>query len=382
LRVLQICAAYKPAYIYGGPTMSVSMLSEQLVKAGVYTEVYTTTANGKKELEVTTGKPLQIDGVTVTYFKRLTKDHSHFSPALFKKLWVQVKQFDIVHIHAWWNLVSLFSCLIALSRGIPVVISPRGTLSPYSFQNKNIGIKWIIHNFLGKYLLSKSHSHVTSQREKDAVLALIQPGDITILPNFVKLAVKQLQAVNLSSSTLRLLFFSRVEHKKGLEILFEALPMVTIPYTLSIAGDGDQNYIEHLKRVAEKNNIAEKITWLGFQTESKFKVLSDYDVFVLPSYDENFGNAVIESLSVGTPVLISEEVGLASYVMENSLGWICKTNPVSVSASINQIAGNSFEEIDKIRKKAPDIIYGDFEESHLVKKYIDMYNKIIKNDTV
>jgi glycosyltransferase involved in cell wall biosynthesis len=358
--------------------MSVSMLSEQLAKAGVYTEVYTTTANGKKELDVIPGKTLHVDGVTVTYFKRLTKDHSHFSPALLKKLWVQVKQFDIVHIHAWWNLVSLFSCLIALLRGIPVVISPRGTLSPYSFQNKNIGTKWAIHNLFGRYLLNKSYLHATSQREKDAVLTLIRPIDITTLPNFVKLPAKETQAVNLSSSILRILFFSRIEHKKGLEILFEALPMVTVPYSLSIAGDGDQNYIEYLKGVAIKNNIAEKITWLGFQTENKFKVLSDYDLFVLPSYDENFGNAVIESLSVGTPVLVSEEVGLASYVQENSLGWICKTTPASVSTLINQIAGNGYEKIDKIRKKAPGVIYHDFEENHLVRKYVGMYNAIIK----
>jgi len=148
--------------------MSVSMLSEQLMKAGVYTEVYTTTANGKVELDVKPGKASQVEGVTVTYFKRLTKDHTHFSPALFKKLWMQVKQFDVVHIHAWWNLVSLFSSLIALSRGIPVVISPRGTLSPYSFQNKNIGTKWAIHNFLGQFLLKKSHIHATSDREKEA----------------------------------------------------------------------------------------------------------------------------------------------------------------------------------------------------------------------
>jgi len=130
--------------------MSVSMLSEQLAKTGIYTEVYATTANGKDELPVKPGEPVNVDGVTVTYFKRITKDHSHFSPALLKKLWKEAPGFDVIHIHAWWNLVSLFSCLIALMRNVPVIISPRGTLSPYSFQNKNIGKKTAYSSLIGQ----------------------------------------------------------------------------------------------------------------------------------------------------------------------------------------------------------------------------------------
>ncbi|HTE01349.1 MAG TPA: hypothetical protein VK668_18815, partial [Mucilaginibacter sp.] len=82
MKILQVNASYKPAYVYGGPTMSVSKLSEQMVKAGCIVEVFTTTANGPVELPVVPDKQTNIDGVPVTYFKRLTKDHSHFSPAL------------------------------------------------------------------------------------------------------------------------------------------------------------------------------------------------------------------------------------------------------------------------------------------------------------
>ena len=72
--------------------MSVSMLSEQLVNAGFSIEVFATTANGKTELNVTPGQPTLVDGVWVRYFKRVTKDHSHFSPALLKTLWKEVKK--------------------------------------------------------------------------------------------------------------------------------------------------------------------------------------------------------------------------------------------------------------------------------------------------
>jgi glycosyltransferase involved in cell wall biosynthesis len=187
--------------------MSVSMLSEQLIKAGCSTDVFTTTANGKSELPVIPGQNANVEGVNVTYFKRITKDHSHFSPALLKRIWKNAPNFDVIHIHAWWNLVSIFSCLIALMRNVPVLLSARGTLSPYSFRNKNIGTKWIIHNLLGKRLLNKCHVHVTSERENDAIVKLFNPKSITILPNFVKLPVEKQYPVNKPAECFKLLFF-------------------------------------------------------------------------------------------------------------------------------------------------------------------------------
>src|ERR1700761_4730805 len=184
--------------------MSVSMLSEQMAKAGVYTEAYATTANGKTELQVTLNQPVNVEGVPVTYFKRITKDHSHFSPALLTGLWKNVRSFDTVHIHAWWNLVSLFSCLVALMRGLPVIVSPRGTLSPYAFKNKNINAKYLIHRLLGKPMLRRCHIHSTSAREQQAVLRLVRPKSINTIPNFVKLSPLQVHAEG--EGVFRLLF--------------------------------------------------------------------------------------------------------------------------------------------------------------------------------
>ncbi|MFI5158512.1 MAG: XrtY-associated glycosyltransferase XYAG1 [Sphingobacteriales bacterium] len=375
---MQICAAYKPAYIYGGPTMSVSTLSEELVKAGVDVTVFTTTANGREELSVLPGRVIDVEGVPVIYFKRITKDHSHFSPFLLKKLWKRAADFDLVHIHAWWNLVSVFSCWIALMRNVPVLLSPRGTLSPYSFGNKNIGIKWFIHNMFGRYLLNRCHVHTTSLRETEAIAKLIDPKSITTVPNFVKLPGIEMVAASRANDNLKLLFFSRIEEKKGLDVLLNALPHVTVPYHLTIAGSGDDDYINSLKKLVETNHLQQKVSWAGFHTENKFQFIDEHDLFILPSYDENFGNAVIESLSVGTPVLISREVGLADYVERKHLGWICQTTAVSVASAINAIGSECRGDLDRIRREAPDIIQEDFDNDNLAKKYIGMYEKLIQ----
>lgn len=355
--------------------MSVATLCEELAKAGVVIEVFTTTANGPEELPVVPDTALMVDGVQVTYFKRVTKDHTHFSPALLKAVWKQVRAYDAVHIHAWWNLVSVLSAAIAIARKVPVIISPRGMLSPYSFNNKNIGAKSIIHKVFGKRLLQKSHIHATSAHESRAVTQLVQPLGITAVPNFVKLGGADIVTPGPRGEVLKLLFFSRIEEKKGLDILIAALRLLTVPFHLTIAGSGEDSYVESLKALAA--GLEDKITWAGFYGEDKFIMLQQHDVMVLPSHDENFGNVVIESLSVGTAVLISEHVGLADYVRDNGFGWICQTNAASVADAITAISLEDTGRLEKIGETAPAVIRHDFTGYALTQKYINLYRQII-----
>jgi len=376
LKILQLSASYKPAYIYGGPTMSVSMLAEQLVIAGEKVTVYTTNANGLSELPVEIATPILVDGVTVTYFKRITKDHTHLSPSLLTHLWRTARDYDVIHIHAWWNLVSVLGCLVALMRKVPVIISPRGTLSNYSFHNKNNSIKSIMHSWLGKPLLKKCCIHTTSNNEHDVMKAMLPDNTVFNIPNFIDLTKNKFSGYQ-PTGHLRIIFFSRIEEKKGLDILLDALKSVTIPYKLTIAGDGNSEYVNQLKKLALDNGVAAQIDWIGFQTDNKYQLLYEHDVMILPSYDENFGNVVIESLSVGTPVLISRAVGLADYVSQNHLGWLCETNSASVSAAINNLVSQKAE-INRIKEYAPGKISADFNYANLAKKYIDMYTQVVK----
>jgi glycosyltransferase involved in cell wall biosynthesis len=177
---------------------------------------------------------------------------------------------------------------------------------------------------------------------------------------------------------LKLIFFSRIEQKKGLDILLNALTSVTVPYHLTIAGDGDAEYVDQLKAMASVNGITEHISWIGFQGKNKFELLQQHDLMILPSHDENFGNVVIESLSVGTAVLISKHVGLADYVAKNNLGWVCSLEEREISGYIDRIQKES-EQLSAIRDRAPAIIRDDFNEAILAEKYINMYHQIINH---
>jgi glycosyltransferase involved in cell wall biosynthesis len=374
LKILQITPSYKPAFGYGGTITSIGLLCENLVENGHQITVITTTANGKNELPKHTQKSEKVAGVEVFYFPRWTGDHSHFSPALLWWLWRNLKKFEAIHIHSWWNLVAILSTSICVLRGIRPVISPRGMLSPFTLKNGKM--KPLFHRFVGEKILEKTVLHATSTQECTESLALIPDWQHAVLPNFLDIPKIENLEKKIPSGTFQLLFLSRIHEKKGLKILFEALAKCPFDWSLTIAGDGDTAYIESLKKLSEKLRISLKINWLGWvDTDNRFNILQEADLLILPSHNENFANVVIESLAVGTPVLVSRYVGLWDYVTEKNLGWICDTTAESIEEKIKE-AHAQITERQRISETSSLIVHQDFGPSVLVEKYIEMYQQI------
>ncbi len=338
--------------------------------------VYTTLANGDQELPYKNGEVKLVDGVEVHYFKRITKDHSHFSPAFLWHFWKTVKNYDAIHIHAWWNLVSMGAAFICVLRSKSYILSPRGTLGNYSFHNRKSGIKIFFHAVIGRFLLSKAVFQVSSKKEQDDILKIINPPPaISIIPNFVELrqawSVKR-KAFN--HSRFELLYFSRIEEKKGLEFLIEACSSLSIPFHLTICGSGNSEYVNLLKNSVQQSPIAQYVTWLGnIPSEKKFDRLASYDLMVLPSFDENFANVVIESLAVGTPVLLSRNVGLADYVEHKHLGWVTKQDASEIAKQLTTIYMDEWDDLIEKSERAPRIIQRDYDEDNLRKQYLKFY---------
>lgn len=430
MKILQVVASYKPAFVYGGPVMSVAKLCEELeggrgnegeklnaesgrrrlesrksgdgsplvdgerwmtkgVESGkweleseeVAVTVYTTLANGKEELPYQNGEVRDVDGVEVHYFKRLTKDHSHLSLALYWQLLKTIRQFDIIHIHAWWNLVSMPVCLIAFLFRKKMILTPRGTLSSYSFQVNNSRFKKLFHQLLGKSILNYCYFHTTSKKESIDTQNLLNPKKIYTLPNFVSLPWDQdfHRQKNSETDTLKLIFLSRVEQKKGLELLFDALANCNFNWSLSIVGSGESEYVESLKFKAQSLKLTDRINWLGaVYGKEKFEILAQHDFFILPSFDENFANVVIESIYCGTPVLITKNVGLSDYVSDHQLGYVFNRDLHSLFEALQQ-ASKTHNKTDF----RPDIlnqkIRKDFNEDYLRQGYLKMYSEVAGN---
>lgn len=376
MKILFIVPSYKPAYIYGGPVVCIARLAEQLVKIGHEVTVYTTTANGENELNVPAGQSMDVDGVNVLYFKRITKDHTHVSPALWKHTWATVDRYDAVHIHSWWNFLILGASWICNLRGIKPVLSPHGMLCDWVFNSKNSLKKKVLHNALGKRLLGKTHLHTSSPMEQAESLRIHNRWNADLIHNLVALPEKQYSRRD--NEVFNISFLSRVDPKKGLDILLHALSGVQFPYKLRIAGSGEDAYVQTLKQIIHQNKMEANVEWVGWKNnEEKYQFLAESDLFALTSHNENFAIVVIESLAVGTPVLVSNNVGLSKYVNEKQLGWVTGIEKIEeVRESLTNVY-NAREERRRISDASVNIIRYDFDDARLAEDYINMY----KNST-
>ena len=99
-------------------------------------------------------------------------------------------------------------------------------------------------------------------------------------------------------------------------------------------------------------------------------------MLVLTSQNENFANVVLESLSVGTPVLESNRVGLSDYIEKNEFGWVVKLNIDSIVEALND-AYFQREKREKIRKEAPQKVREDFMPQKIALQYINAYENLV-----
>ena len=376
MKILFIVPYYKPAYIYGGPIVVIAMLAERLALLGNEVTVYTTNTNGAGELNTPVNVEQRVDGVKVTYFARTTGDNTYVCLPMWKKLSETIKFFDVTHIHTWWNFAVLGAGVICKAKGIKPIISPHGMLSDYILTERNAFFKKWLHTLAGKRLLENSYLHVSTKMELGESRKIIHDWQGEVIPNMVKLSDNNY--LRPTNSVFTIGFLSRVHPKKGLDVLIKALSKVDFAYRLQVAGSGEDVYVNSIKELSIQCGNSDLIDWVGWKNgEDKFVYLSNLDLFALTSHSENFAIVVIESLSVGTPVLVSDQVGLFNFVQETDFGWVTDMDIENITAKLNTLYLDK-QKLARISREAPAKIKDEYEESNLAKQYLRFYNLIAK----
>jgi glycosyltransferase involved in cell wall biosynthesis len=138
-----------------------------------------------------------------------------------------------------------------------------------------------------------------------------------------------------------ILFLSRIDPKKGLDLLLEALPGIIKKrpeVCLLVAGAGNESYLAELRNKVEELGIANDVIWAGFlEGEEKARVFAAARVFVLPSYSENFGIAAVEALSAGLPSVITAGVGIAKELKQAGAAMVIQPKAPELADAILMI---------------------------------------------
>lgn len=327
LKILHFIPVYAPAWKFGGPVRSVSALAEEQARQGQEMTVLTTNADLAKTDYPGDGRPVQRNGVTVHYYEG-NLARGIVSPALEEAVDVHVARCDILHITAIWQRTARAAHRAAAKYRKPVVVSPRGALGPYAWARSRLAKVACHYLFERHHLRRVSGFHYTSRQEaaESAPFGFGRPS--CVLPNgFSEESWQRDEAagsawrtrLDIPREAKLLLYVGRIHHKKGLEILPEALSRVMAArggamIHLVLVGPDEDGTQGRLNEAARRAGFGGRMHWVSTVPQAELcAAYSAADLFVLPSLHENFGNSAIEALVCGCPALVSAETACLEY---------------------------------------------------------------------
>ncbi|WP_270531226.1 glycosyltransferase [Phocaeicola plebeius] len=277
---------------------------------GAYMQLLSKELGKLCELHIVTSKsenPLPVENATLHYIPcNIT---AYFK---MKKEWISLLNTihpDIVHVNCCWLPCSAFTQKWAQQLGFKVILSPHGMLEPWII-SRNYWTKKLpaLLLYQKSAVVNADHIHATARSEKENLLKLGYNNKIEIVANGID--VDSIVMKDNWERKKKILFLSRIHVKKGIEFLLEATALLKeqlTDYTINIAGEGDYDYIVSLKNRAQELGIEKMVNFCGgVYGEMKWKLFRDADVFILPTYSENFGIVVGEALACGTPVITTK----------------------------------------------------------------------------
>lgn len=346
LSVLHVIPAVAPRY--GGPSAAVVGMCQGLADAGIAATIATTDADGPARLGVPLGEIGSHLGVPTIFFERRGDDSFKWSAPLARWLRERVSDFDLVHVHAVFSHSTLAAGRACLRAGVPYVVRPLGALDPWSLGRHAWRKRLLWRVGLGRVMAGAAAMHYTTDAEQrlasqTAGLATGFVAPIGLDPMWFEPATEPI------ARRRDLIVLARLDPKKGIETAIAAFHLLAAEpqwrdWSLVIAGDGDERYVDTLRAAAAQGPGRDRISFSGWlDGPARVERLRQSSLFVLPSHQENFGIAVAEAMAVGTPVVVSPDVNLAPDIEAGEAGWIVARDAGDVSLTLAAAMGDEAE---------------------------------------
>src|SRR2546426_968541 len=362
MRIVQVIANVAPRL--GGPSRVVLEMSAALAARGHTVDVVTTSLAHRGSwikqpsrldlLPVETGKRMQRDGYHITFCKPSWPTVWGASYGMVRTLRDVIRRAEVVHIHSLYMFHTLLASRLARTHGVPYIIRPHGTLDPYIRRRHKI-LKAAYHLLLeDRTLRNAAAIHFTSEEERDlAMPALPRCARASIISLGVDVArfdnlpdrLLARRSLGVDQTALVWLFLGRLNHKKGLDLLAPAFAMFCqkVPGSwLIVAGPDDDGLGKRFLMECETAGVANRVTLTGFLDDLAIpRALAAADLWVLPSYSENFGRAVVEAMAARLPVLITDRINIWPAVKAAKAGVVTAANQEAVLQGMLHLAGLS-----------------------------------------
>ncbi len=382
MRILHVIPAL--THERGGPTTVVCALTRHQAAAGHQVHVLATD-QGARSGE----RPVELPaGVTSDRAAVRGPDRLAFAPGFSDLARRRLQQCDVVHVHSIFTYPVHIALREALAARVPAIVRPCGHLHQYSLRRS----RWLKRIYLamggGTVRRACACWHYTSAQE--ALGSWPGPNHPQfILPNGIEpeeFAVDRAEALDhvarvwpALAADPYVLFLARLHPKKRLDLLLEAFRAgAPRPFKLVIAGPDECDLWQLLaERYLSDAAFAARVVRIGTVAgRDKVALLAAAALFALPSEHENFGNAALEALATGTPVLLSPHVDFAGPIGHAAACHRAPLDAASWAESFATLLTN-----DRVTEGARDAVREEIRQTYswrrLTAELVDRYRWVL-----
>ncbi len=372
MRIVQTIAGTRVDH--GGTSRSVPALCDSLVEMGI-------------DNHLLTARPAD-PSIRCNYPKELSRVHVVDESAIWRQFQIGKKfcreldrlivdpERTLVHDHAVWLASNHAVAQYCRAKKIRRIVSPRGMLGRWALDHGRWKKRLAWKLYQRADLASAVGFHATSQQEADEILALGFQQPIAVVPNGVDFPDRLPDRKNRTG--LQALFLSRIHPKKGLLNLVRAWKLATVPngWRLVIAGPDENGHQREVQALVAELGLSGQVDFPGaVDDKDKWQMYVDSDLFVLPSFNENFGIVIAEAMAAGLPVITTQGTPW-SCLPSNQMGWWVEASIDAIQAAITEATSLSDDARLSMGAAANRYVHQNFDWRSTARHLAEFYQQL------
>ncbi len=357
-----------------GPAASVSSLAASL--AGIGNSVLLLSVGGVGLELQGQFRHQQFDK---TWDKVPLAKHLWLSRGLNEALWAAAPTADVIHSNGLWVMPNVCPSWAAQAASTPLVLSPRGTLSPIALARS----KWLKRFFWtfvqGPAVRQARCLHATSEQEYRDIREFGLRCPVAVIPNGIDLPVPPAVA-NPRRAIRRLLYLGRLHPIKGIDDLLKAWQRVQADFPdweMRLVGPDEGGYQAQLERLASELSL-ERFAFVGprFGVEKWAEYVGAH-LYILPSKSESFGMSVAEAMAAGLPVITTTGTPWQD-LDEREIGWCVSPNVGGIEIALRKALAQSSKNLVRMGDRARSWMQQDFSWPDIARSMEAIYRWLVE----
>jgi len=284
----------------------------------------------------------------------------------------------IFHDNGIWLPYSRAVLKVAKSVGAKVITTTHGMLEPWAMSYGKIRKYAAWHLYQKQRLRKNNILQATSLEEANNLRRLGLDLPITIIPNGSDLPDWKGKSKNTNSDQRIILFLSRIHPKKGLLNFVNVMEQLKpVGWKAVIAGYNEGGHQEVVQEAVKNAGLEQQFSFIGpISDQHKWELYRSADLFILPSFSENFGMVVAEALASETPVITTKGTPWKDLV-DYDCGWWVEPTVPSLTKCLREAFASDPEDLIKKGINGRILVEGKYSWPAIAEKVNDVYQWMI-----